>query len=78
MGNSYIRDVAEASRVPVLNMQCDWYHPFQALADLLTIVEKKGDPRKVVLDVSWAYAASYQKPLSVPQSLILLATRFGM
>ena len=45
MGNSYIRDVAEASCVPVLNMQCDRYHPFQALADLLTIVEKKGDPR---------------------------------
>jgi N-acetylornithine carbamoyltransferase len=32
----------------------------------------------VTLDVSWAYASSYQKPLSVPQSLILLATRFGM
>ena len=78
LGNSYIRDVAEASRVPVLNMQCDWYHPFQALADLLTIVEKKGDPREVTLDVSYAYASSYQKPLSVPQSLILLATRFGM
>ncbi len=78
MGNSYIRDVAEASRVPVLNMQCDRYHPFQALADLLTIVEKKGDPREVTLDVSYAYASSYQKPLSVPQSLILLATRFGM
>jgi N-acetylornithine carbamoyltransferase len=78
LGNSYIRDVAEASRVPVLNMQCDRYHPFQALADLLTIVEKKGDPKEVTLDVSYAYASSYQKPLSVPQSLILLATRFGM
>jgi N-acetylornithine carbamoyltransferase len=78
LGNSYIRDVAEASRVPVLNMQCDRYHPFQALADLLTIIEKKGDPREVTLDVSYAYASSYQKPLSVPQSLILLATRFGM
>jgi hypothetical protein len=28
--------------------------------------------------VSWAYAESYQKPLSVPQSLILLLTRYGM
>jgi N-acetylornithine carbamoyltransferase len=78
LGNSYIRDVAEASRVPVLNMQCDRYHPFQALADLMTIIEKKGDPREVTLDVSYAYASSYQKPISVPQSLILLATRFGM
>jgi ornithine carbamoyltransferase len=78
VGNGYIRDVAGASRVPVLNMQCDWYHPFQALADLMTIIEKKGDPRRVTLDVSYAYASSYQKPLSVPQSLILVATRFGM
>jgi N-acetylornithine carbamoyltransferase len=78
LGNRYIRDVAAASRVPVLNMQCDLYHPFQALADLLTIIEHKGDPRGVTLDVSYAYAASYQKPLSVPHSLILLATRFGM
>jgi N-acetylornithine carbamoyltransferase len=78
LGNRYIRDVAEASRVPVLNMQCDWYHPFQALADLLTIVEKKGDPRGLTVNVSWAYASSYQKPLSVPQSLILLLPRYGI
>ena len=77
VGNQYIRDVAEASRTPVLNMQCDLYHPFQALADLLTIIEHKGDPRGLTVDVSYAYASSYQKPLSVPQSLILLMSRFG-
>lgn len=77
-GNQYMRDVAAASRVPVLNMQCDVYHPFQALADLMTIVERRGDPRGLTVNVSWAYAASYQKPLSVPQSLILLLTRYGI
>lgn len=78
VGNQYIRDVAAASRVPVLNMQCDVYHPFQILADLMTIIEKKGDPRGLTINVSYAYASSYQKPISVPQSLILLMTRFGM
>jgi N-acetylornithine carbamoyltransferase len=77
-GNKYIREVAAASRVPVLNMQCDIYHPFQILADLMTIIEKKGDPRGKTIAVSYAYASSYQKPLSVPQSLILLMTRYGM
>lgn len=77
-GNRYIREVAAASRVPVLNMQCDVYHPFQVLADLLTIMEKKGDPRGLTVNVSYAYASSYQKPMSVPQSLILLLTRYGM
>jgi N-acetylornithine carbamoyltransferase len=77
-GNQYIRDVATASRVPVLNMQCDVYHPFQILADLMTILEKKGDPRGLTINVSYAYASSYQKPISVPQSLILLMTRYGM
>jgi N-acetylornithine carbamoyltransferase len=77
VGNRYIREVAEASRVPVFNMQCDLFHPFQALADLLTIIEEKGDPRGLTIDVSWAYASSYQKPMSVPISLILLLTRYG-
>ncbi len=77
IGNDYIRAVAEASRTPVLNMQCDWYHPFQALADLLTIIEQKGDPRNLTVNVSYAYAASYQKPISVAQSEILLLTRYG-
>ncbi len=78
VGNDYINDVAEASRVPVLNMQCDVYHPFQALADLMTIKEKKGTLRGLTLSMSWAYASSYQKPISVPQSVILLMARFGM
>ena len=78
VGNQYIRDVAEASRVPVLNMQCDLYHPHQSLADLLTIHEKKGDPRGRTIAISWAYAASYQKPISVPVDLSLLTTRYGM
>jgi N-acetylornithine carbamoyltransferase len=78
IGNRYIRDVAAASRVPVLNMQCDVFHPHQILADLMTIIEKKGALRGRTITVSWAYAASYQKPISVPQDLVLAATRFGM
>ena len=78
-GNRYLNLVAEASRVPVLNMQCDLYHPFQCLADLMTIIEKKGrDLRRKKMVVSWAYAASYLKPISVPQSLILQMPRFGL
>ncbi len=77
-GNQYMRWVAEASRTPVLNMQCELYHPHQILADLLTIMEKKGDPRGKNITVSWAYASSYSKPMSVPQSLLLLMTRYGM
>ncbi|HEY4691850.1 MAG TPA: ornithine carbamoyltransferase [Bellilinea sp.] len=79
VGNQYINEVAKSSRVPVLNMQCDIYHPFQCLADLMTIMEKKGrDLRKKKIVVSWAYAASYLKPISVPQSLVLQMPRFGM
>ena len=78
VGNQYIRDVAAASRVPVLNMQCDLFHPHQSLADLLTMQEKKGDLRGRTIAISWAYAASYQKPISVPVDLSLLTTRYGM
>jgi N-acetylornithine carbamoyltransferase len=78
-GNKYINWVAEASRAPVLNMQCDKYHPHQCLADVMTMKEKLGKNlrgKKIV--VSWAYASSYLKPISVPQSLILQMPRFGM
>jgi len=79
IGNRYLNLVAEASREPVLNMQCEFYHPFQILADLMTIIEKKGrDLRRKKMVVSWAYASSYLKPISVPQSLILQMPRFGL
>jgi len=78
VGNAYLRDVAAASRVPVLNMQCDMYHPHQVLADLMTMIERFGDLRGRTATVSWACASSYQKPISVPQSLVLLLPRFGM
>ncbi len=79
IGNRYLNLVAEASRVPVLNMQCEIYHPHQCLADLMTIMEKKGrDLRGRKMVVSWAYASSYLKPISVPQSLILQMPRFGL
>ena len=78
MGNGYLREVARHSSIPVLSMQDDVYHPCQAIADLMTIQERFGDlkGRKVV--ISWAYAPSYMKPLSVPQSQILLFPRFGL
>lgn len=78
-GNKYINDVAKNSPSPVLNMQCEIYHPFQCLADLQTIIEKKGrNLKRKKMVVSWAYASSYQKPLSAPQSLILQMPRFGL
>ncbi len=78
VGNRYLNLVAESSRAPVLNMQCEVYHPHQCLADLMTIMEKKSrDLRGKRVVVSWAYAASYLKPISVPQSLILQLPRFG-
>lgn len=79
IGNRYLNLVAEASKSPVLNMQCEIYHPHQCLADLMTIMEHKGrDLRGKKIVVSWAYASSYLKPISVPQSLILQMPRFGM
>ena len=78
-GQSYMREVAHWATVPIINMQCDVDHPCQNLADLMTIREEFGkDLRKLKIAVSWAYAPSYVKPMSVPQGLIMLMTRFGM
>jgi ornithine carbamoyltransferase len=77
-GNAYLREVAANADVPVLNMQCDIYHPCQILADYLTIREKFGKTRGLKLGVAWTSAPNYVRPLSVPQSLILMMPRFGL
>jgi ornithine carbamoyltransferase len=78
-GNAYMREVAEHAEAPVINLQCDVDHPTQTLADLMTIRERRGqDLRGLRVAVSWAYAPSYAKPLSVPQGLLTLLPRFGV
>ncbi len=79
VGNAFMRQIAEISRVPIINLQCDLYHPCQALADIMTVREKFRDTvrgRKIV--VSWTYAPSYVRPISVPQSEILIMSRMGL
>jgi len=77
-GNAYLREVAANADIPLLNMQCDIYHPCQILADYLTIREKFGETRGLKIGVAWTSAPNYVRPLSVPQSLILLMPRFGL
>lgn len=78
-GTAYMREVARYSEAPVINLQCDEDHPTQQLADLMTIEEVFGtrDLSGMKICVSWAYAPSYAKPMSVPQGLALLLPRFG-
>lgn len=77
-GNAYLNELAEHADVPVLSMQCDVYHPCQILADYLTIRENFTDTRGLKLGVAWTSAPNYVRPLSVPQSLILMMPRFGI
>lgn len=78
IGNEYLRTLAKFANVPILSLQDDIYHPMQVLADMMTINETFGNPRKLKVAISWAYATSHAKPLSVPQSQILMFTRYGM
>jgi len=79
VGNKYLRALAESSSIPVLNLQDDIYHPMQVLADIMTIQEHFGkNLHGLKVGISWAYAESHLKPLSVPQSQILLFTRYGI
>jgi ornithine carbamoyltransferase len=78
-GNAYMREVARWAEIPVINLQCDVDHPTQTLADLMTLREHRGqDLRGLRVAVSWAFAPSYAKPLSVPQGLLTLLPRFGI
>lgn len=91
-GNAYMREVAEAveqgyragvleQRPTLVNLQCDIDHPTQCMADLLHIIHTFGGVENLKgkkLAMTWAYSPSYGKPLSVPQGVIGLMTRFGM
>jgi ornithine carbamoyltransferase len=79
IGNAYLRTIAEHAMIPVISMQDDLYHPLQAVADLMTMQEYFGaDLRGLKVAVTWAYATTHAKPLSVPQSQALLFPRFGV
>jgi len=91
-GNRYMREVSAAvqegfekgvlhQRPNVINLQCDIDHPTQAMADLVHLKNHFGsleNLRGKKIAMSWAYSPSYGKPLSVPQGIIGLMTRFGM
>ncbi len=91
-GNAYMREVGAAlddgfaqgvlpQRPALVNLQCDIDHPTQSMADLAWLQEHFGSldalkGKKIAM--TWAYSPSYGKPLSVPQGIIGLMTRFGM
>ena len=91
-GNSFMREVSQAvregfqdgvlpTRATLVNLQCDIDHPTQAMADTLHLINHFGGienlkGKKVAM--TWAYSPSYGKPLSVPQGVIGLMSRFGM
>lgn len=91
-GNAYMREVGEAlddgvkegvlpHRPALINLQCDIDHPTQSMADLAWLEEHFGGLDKLKgkkIAMTWAYSPSYGKPLSVPQGIIGLMTRFGM
>ena len=91
-GDKYQREVGKAldegvaagvlpSRPTVVNLQSDIDHPTQAMADFLHLAHRYGGLKALKgkkIAMSWAYSPSYGKPLSVPQGIIGLASRFGM
>jgi ornithine carbamoyltransferase len=79
IGNDYLNEMAAHSTKPIMSLQDDIYHPFQGLADLMTIFEYFGkDLKGLKVTVSWAYADTHSKPLSVPQTQALLFPRYGI
>lgn len=91
-GNTYMREVSKAvldgnrdgvleQRPTLVNLQCDIDHPTQSMADMLHIINHFGGVENLKgkkIAMTWAYSPSYGKPLSVPQGVVGLMTRFGM
>lgn len=76
-GHRVIEEFARWADVPVLNMEDDLYHPFQAVADIMAAREAEPKLQGKKFVVSYAYSGGL-KPLAVPQSEVLITTQFGM
>ncbi len=76
-GHRVVEEFARWADVPVLNMEDDLYHPFQALADIMAAREAEPKLQGKKFVVSYAYSGGL-KPLAVPQSEVLITTQFGM
>jgi ornithine carbamoyltransferase len=76
-GHKVVREFAKHATIPVLNMEDDMYHPFQALADAQAMRNAIPKLQGKKLVVSYAYSGGL-KPLAVPQSEILIGTLLGM
>ena len=75
------RDGILEQRPTLVNLQCDVDHPTQCMADMLHVIHYFGGVENLKgkkVAMTWAYSPSYGKPLSVPQGVIGLMTRFGM
>jgi len=77
MRDSVVRGFAEHSDVPVFNLESARHHPFQALADIMTIREKLGSLAGDRVVLSWAYHPK-PLPMAVPNSFALIAAQFGL
>lgn len=76
-GNRILKEYAKWSKVPIINFEDDQFHPLQALTDIFTIQEKKKQIQKKKIVISWSYHPK-PLPLSVPNSILLMSTRYGM
>ncbi len=76
-GHRVMQEFAKWAEVPVLNMEDDLYHPFQAMADIMAAREAERNLQGKKFVVSYAYSGGL-KPLAVPQSEVLVTTQFGM
>ena len=75
------RDGILEQQPTLVNLQCDVDHPTQCMADMLHIIHEFGGVENLKgkkIAMTWAYSPSYGKPLSVPQGVIGLMSRFGM
>jgi ornithine carbamoyltransferase len=75
--HALMEEFARWSDAPIINMECDKYHPCQALADIMTVKEHFGTFKGIKFVMSWAYSPSVHKPRAVPQSAIIAASLMG-
>ncbi len=76
LADAVIMSFKKHSPVPVINLESSLSHPCQAMADMMTLTERRGNVKGTKVTLTWAPHPK-QLPTAVANSFLLASTQFG-
>lgn len=73
-----VEELAKSCSLPVINASTEYSHPTQAIAELMTMKEKKGRLEGLNVAYAWGFSTGVNKPPGYLNDLIWAGSKLGM